>query len=108
MRIRFELLALFRHKAGTGHLELEVVPAGGQGGNHNGEAGGLDALDALRRLEEHLGPGTLGALEGDRLRRGVLLFARSPGEPMRRIVEPVKEPLHAGQTLVLATAMEGG
>jgi len=105
MTVRFELLALFRHKAGTGEIELEVVPAGGRGEN---AAGIPTVLDALRCLEQRAEAGSLGALEGDRLRKGVLLFGRSPGAGMRRILEPAGEPLGPAETLVLSTAMEGG
>ena len=106
VRIRFELLALFRHKAGTGRIDLEVAASGNP--LPSAVDGGPTALDALRCLEAHLAPRSPGALEGSLLRRGVLLFVRSPGAPMRRIAEPAREPVLEGQTLVLATAMEGG
>ena len=104
-RVRVELLALFRAKAGTGRLDLELVrraPGGGDG------PGALTVLDAIRALEQRVEPSGVGALDGDRLRRGVLLFRRTPGEPMQRVVEPGQAALRDGETLVLATAMEGG
>jgi hypothetical protein len=114
--VRFELLTLFRQKAGRGEIVVEVGAAAAAAalesipGNAGGTGGadGPTALDALRRLETRLEPQRLGALEGDALRRGVLLFARSPGARMRRILEPARETVREGQTLVLATAMEGG
>ncbi|MBN1835057.1 MAG: hypothetical protein JW820_04345 [Spirochaetales bacterium] len=95
-RLQVELLAPFRSKSGTRRVEL-AVPSGGE-----------TALQALRRLDEQLSPRRSGALDGLSLRKGVLLFVRGPGEPMRRIEEPGREMVRGGQTLVLATAMEGG
>jgi hypothetical protein len=109
VRVRFELLSLFRHKAGTGRIEVEVEagpPRGATDGS--AEEGGPTALDALRCLEARFAPEALGALEGESLRRGVLLFVRGPGVPMRRIPDPAGEPVREGLTLILATAMEGG
>jgi len=118
VKVRFELLSLFRQKAGTGEIELELgtvacpAEAGGDAAPgpaaEQGRVGGPTALHALRRLEAQLLPRRLGALEGDILRRGVLLFVRSPGAPMHRILDPARESLREGQTLVLGTAMEGG
>lgn len=105
MKVRFEFLTLFRQKAGRGEIELEIVSAGS---TDEGGPGIPTVLDALRGLEGSADVGRLGTLEGDRLRRGVLLFARSPGAGMRRIVDPARESLGPAETLVLSTAMEGG
>ncbi|MBN1835552.1 MAG: hypothetical protein JW820_06855 [Spirochaetales bacterium] len=96
VRIRVELLALFRDKTGTGQVELEVP------------AGCASALHALCRLEARLAPRGPGALEGGALRQGVLLFVRAPQAAMRRVADPAGELLRGGETLILATAMEGG
>jgi hypothetical protein len=115
MKVRFELLALFRDRAGAGEIEIEVAAGASPAGADAAEcavdshrAARPTALEALRCLEARLAPRTLGVVEGNGLRRGVLLFARSPGLPMQRIAEPARRPLEEGDTLVVATAMEGG
>jgi hypothetical protein len=122
VKVRFELLALFRHKAGSGEIEVEVVAGAASTVATTDTAGsarydlrtpgtfasGPTALEALRCLEARLAPRALGVVEGHGLRRGVLLFVRRPGLPMERIAEPSRRPLREGETLVLATAMEGG
>jgi hypothetical protein len=108
-KIRFELLSLFRHKAGTGRIDVEVgADSPAPATDSSAAEGGPTALDALRCLEARFAPGALGALDGERLRRGVLLFVRGPGIPMRRIADPARELVREGLTLILATAMEGG
>jgi molybdopterin converting factor small subunit len=95
MKVPFELLALFRQKAGTDRLELEV-PTGGI----------PTVLDALRAAEARLGGQTL--LEGEDLRPGVLVFLKQSGGAARRVVHPAGERVGPGQAVVLSTAMGGG
>lgn len=96
MKVTFELLALFRQKAGTERLEIEVeVPAGAP-----------TVLEALRAAEARLGGQAL--LDGENLRRGVLVFLKESGGAARRVFRPVGEQLGPGQVVVLSTAMGGG
>jgi hypothetical protein len=101
MKVAFELLTLFRQKAGTGRLELEV-PTGARG------AAGLlpTVLEALRAAETALGGQAL--LQGERLREGVLVFLKEAGGGTRRVFRPAEERVGQGQALVLSTAMGGG
>lgn len=95
MKVSFELLALFRQKAGTDRLELEV-PAG--------EA--PTVLAALRAAEARLGGEAL--LDGEDLRRGVLVFLKQSGAAAHRVLSPADERVGPGQAVVLSTAMGGG
>jgi len=95
MKVPFELLALFRQKAGTDRLEVEV-PASGV----------PTVLDALRAAEARLGGQAL--LEGEDLRPGVLVFLKQSGGAARRVVHPAGERVGPGQAVVLSTAMGGG
>jgi len=116
MKIAFELLALFRQKAGSGRLVLEV-PAGDARGAAFGTApckvtvrgagaGRPSVLDALRAAEAGLGG--QGLLQGERLREGVLVFLRDSSGGTRRVLLPAAERVQPGQTVVLSTAMGGG
>jgi hypothetical protein len=119
VKVSFELLALFRQKAGADRLELEVpagaraeVPFGaapckaaGFAGLRPG-AGPLTVLAALRAAEARLGGQAL--LDGEELRRGVLVFLKEAGGATRRVLHPSQERITGGQSLVLSTAMGGG
>jgi hypothetical protein len=94
VKVACELLALFRQKAGAGHLELEV-PEGRE-----------TVLQVLRAAEVRLGAQAL--LEGQRLREGVLVFLKEPGGAARRVFDPARERIRPGQAVVLSTAMGGG
>jgi molybdopterin converting factor small subunit len=93
MKVVFELLALFRQKAGTGRLELELPAA-------------PTVLAALRAAEGALGGQAL--LQGERLREGVLVFLKEPRGATRRVFRPAEERVESGQAVVLSTAMAGG
>jgi molybdopterin converting factor small subunit len=95
MKVRFELLALFRAKAGAERLEVEV-PASAPTV--------LAALQALSVCTPQLGD----LLRGEQLRDGVLVFAKEAGGATRRVLAPAAEAVQAGQVLVLSTAMGGG
>ena len=120
MKVPFELLALFRQKAGTDRLEVEV-PTGPGGETPFGAApckapqpgaGGAPGyapptvLDALRAAEARLGGQAL--LEGEDLRPGVLVFLKQSGGAARRVVHPAGQRVGPGQAVVLSTAMGGG
>jgi hypothetical protein len=121
MKVAFELLALFRQKAGAGRLELEVPVAGGHPevpfgaapckapGHAAGRpepAAGPTVLEALRAAEARLGGQAL--LQGERLREGVLVFIKVAGGGTRRVFRPAEERVGQDQTVVLSTAMGGG
>ncbi len=113
MKVAFELLALFRQKAGTGRLEVEVpaglsaeVPFGTAPCKAPQAAAGPSVLEALRAAEARLGGQAL--LEGEKLRQGVLVFLRDAGGGTRRVFRPAEERLGRGQEVVLSTAMGGG
>ena len=95
MKVPFELLALFRQKAGTDRLEVKVLASGVP-----------TVLDALRAAEARLGGQAL--LEGEDLRPGVLVFLKQSGGAARRVVHPAGERVGPGQAVVLSTAMGGG
>ena len=103
MKVVFELLALFRQKAGADRLELEVGQA---------LAAGLPAglrptvLEALRAAEARLGGQAL--LDGVELRQGVLVFLKDAGGATRRVFHPSEQRITSGQVVVLSTAMGGG
>ncbi len=111
MKVAFELLALFRQKAGAERLELEV-PAGPAAAVPFGAApckappAEPTVLTALRAAEARLGGQAL--LDGEKLRRGVLVFVKEPGGATRRVFHPAEERIASGQTVVLSTAMGGG
>lgn len=115
MKVSFELLALFRQKAGTDRLELEV-PAGPRPEPPFGAAAckapqpaatvGPTVLAALRAAEARLGGEAL--LDGEDLRRGVLVFLKQSGAAAHRVLSPANERVGPGQALVLSTAMGGG
>lgn len=94
MKVPFELLGLFRQKAGTDRLEAEVP------------TGPPTVLAALRAVEARLGGQAL--LEGEDLRPGVLVFLKQGGGAAHRVVHPAGERVGPGQTVVLSTAMGGG
>jgi molybdopterin converting factor small subunit len=94
VKVSFELLALFRQKAGTARLELEVPAAA------------PTVLAALRAAEARLGGEAL--LDGEDLRRGVLVFLKQSGAAAHRVLSPANERVGPGQALVLSTAMGGG
>jgi molybdopterin converting factor small subunit len=94
VKVSFELLALFRQKAGTDRLELEVPAAA------------PTVLAALRAAEARLGGEAL--LDGEDLRRGVLVFLKQSGAAAHRVLSPANERVGPGQALVLSTAMGGG
>ena len=93
MKVAFELLALFRQKAGTGRLEVEIGAAS-------------TVLAALRAAEAQLGGQAL--LDEERLRQGVLVFLKDAGGGTRRVFRPAEEMVGRGQAVVLSTAMGGG
>ena len=94
MKVNFELLALFRQKAGADRLALEVP------------AGAPTVLDALRAAEARLGGQAL--LDGVELRQGVLVFLKDAGGATRRVFHPSEQRITSGQVVVLSTAMGGG
>ena len=98
MRVRVDLIGLFRQRAGTDHLEAE--PAEAQPGSQP------SVLQCLQAAELSLGGGSL--LEAGRLREGVLVFLKEPGGATRRVLRPAEERAAEGQSLVLSTAMGGG
>ena len=106
MRVHVELLALLRARAGTGTVELELGedPMGGKG------AASLrpTVLAALQALAAGRGAQGLDLLEGREVRKGLLVFLKSPEGAMRRVISPEGETVACGETLVLATAMDGG
>ena len=95
MKVRFELLALFRAKAGAERLEVEVP------------ASAPTVLAALRTLAACT-PQLGDLLRGEQLRDGVLVFVKEAGGATRRVLAPAAETLGAGQALVVSTAMGGG
>ncbi len=120
MEVRFELLTLFREKAGAGELTLEV----------EGLSPGGPLLEALLALEARFAGAGLRVLEsavstagaagsgegaaagaagaGAALRPGVLVFLRDAAGTLVRARE-ANAPLPAGtRSVVLSTAMEGG
>ncbi len=115
MKVPFELLALFRQKAGTDRLEVEV-PTGPSGETPFGAApckapqpaagSAPTVLAALRAAEARLGGQAL--LEGEDLRPGVLVFLKQGGGAAHRVVHPAGERVGPGQAVVLSTAMGGG
>jgi len=115
VKVPFELLALFRQKAGTDRLEVEV-PTGQHGKTPFGAAAckapqpaagsAPTVLDALRAAEARLGGQAV--LDGEDLRPGVLVFLKQSGGAARRVVHPAGERVGPGQTVVLSTAMGGG
>ena len=114
VKVPFELLALFRQKAGTDRLEVEVPTAArenplrrrGLQGAPAAAGSAPTVLDALRAAEARLGGQAL--LDGEDLRRGVLVFLKQSGGAARRVVHPAGERVGPGQTVVLSTAMGGG
>jgi hypothetical protein len=94
MKVVFELLTLFRQKAGADRLELEVPE------------GAATVLEALRAAEARLGGQAL--LDGEKLRQGVLVFLRDARGTTRRVFHPAEERIRSGQAVVLSTAMGGG
>jgi hypothetical protein len=131
VKVAFELLALFRQKAGADRLELDVpvgacAPLSGEPGSADaptglgpdgGEPAGADAptslpgyaptvLAALRAAEDRLGGQPL--LDGEKLRQGVLVFLKDSRGAARRVFHPAEERVRSGQTVVLSTAMGGG
>jgi hypothetical protein len=117
MKVAFELLALFRQKAGAGRLELEVPAAGPRpevpfgaasckAPGRGAEPAAPSVLEALRAAEAALGERSL--LQGERLREGVLVFLKEAGGGTRRVFHPAEERVGRGQTVVLSTAMGGG
>jgi hypothetical protein len=101
VKLSFELLALFRQKAGADRLELEVGPPA-----PGAAAGAPTVLAALRAAEERLGGQPL--LDGEKLRQGVLVFVKDSGGATRRVFHPAEERIAGGQTVILSTAMGGG
>jgi hypothetical protein len=95
VKVAFELLAVFRQKAGADRLEVEL------------EAG-LEptVLAALRAAEARLGGQPL--LDGDKPRQGALVFLKDAGGATRRVFDPATARLQPGQAIVLSTAMGGG
>jgi hypothetical protein len=101
MKVVFELLTLFRQKAGADRLELEVgAPASTPG------CAPATVLEALRAAEARLGGQAL--LDGEKLRQGVLVFLRDARGTTRRVFHPAEERIRSGQAVVLSTAMGGG
>lgn len=94
MKVRFELLTLFRQRAGTEGLEVEV-PAP------------CTVAEALRALGA-AAPALDGLLEGERIREGVLVFRKGPNGATQRVARPAAQTVGAGEALVLSTAMGGG
>ena len=132
MRVQVELLGLFRQKAGTDRLEvqLDAAPAARAGAApaaaSSAEAGRVpfgtapckaqgrpgpsgntpSVLQCLLGAEGFLGSGSL--VEAGRLREGVLVFLRHPGGAVHRVFRPAEEQVAEGQSVVLSTAMGGG
>jgi hypothetical protein len=111
VKVSFELLALFRQKAGAGRLEVEVraeVPFGAAACKAPQPAAGSapTVLEALRAAEVRLGGQAL--LDGGRPRQGVLVFLKDAGGATRRVIHPAEERVGPGQAVVLSTAMGGG
>jgi molybdopterin converting factor small subunit len=94
VKVACELLTLFRQKAGSGRLELEVPE----------EA--PTVLAALRAAEARLGGQAL--LDGENPREGVLVFLKDVQGGTRRVLRPAEETIRSGQAVVLSTAMGGG
>jgi len=93
MTVCFELLSIFRDRTGIGALCLPVS--------------GSTVGQALAALEQGFGRAVLPLLEAGRLKKGVLVFSRKPSGGLAR-VSGLQQTLTDRQTLVLATAMEGG
>ncbi len=118
MRVGFELLALFRQKAGTDRLEIEVevgsgaevpfgaAPCKAPAAAARAPGGEPTVLAALRAAETRFGGQPL--LDGEKLRQGVLVFVKDSEGATRRIFHPSEERVRAGQVVVLSTAMGGG
>ena len=112
MKVAFELLALFRQKAGTGRLEVEVSAGPlveapfGTTPCQAPQGAGPSVLEALRAAEAQLGGQAL--LDGERLRQGVLVFLKDAGGGTRRVFRPAEERVGRGQGVILSTAMGGG
>jgi hypothetical protein len=126
MRVQLELIGLFRQKAGTGRLEVELpvqAPARPPAGRvpfgvaackaavrrppqGPSAASAPSVLQCLLEAEASLGRGAL--IEEGRLREGVLVFLKDPGGATRRVLKPAEERVALGQSLVLSTAMGGG
>ena len=109
MKVAFELLTLFRQKAGADRLELEVgeAPAAGLPAGLRPLSGRQPTvLEALRAAEARLGGQAL--LDGVKLRQGVLVFLKDAGGATRRVFHPSEQRITSGQVVVLSTAMGGG
>ena len=124
MRVQVELLGLFRQKAGTDRLEVQLdaapaaassaeagrVPFGTAPCKAQGRPGPSgntpSVLQCLLGAEGFLGSGSL--VEAGRLREGVLVFLRHPGGAVHRVFRPAEEQVAEGQSVVLSTAMGGG
>jgi hypothetical protein len=96
MTVHVELLTVFRQRAGTDRLTVDL-------GTGDGRIPSV--LQALQALPGGVG---LGVLEGTQMKKGVMVFVRTPEGTLHRVFHPDAQGLAAGQTLVLATAMEGG
>jgi hypothetical protein len=93
MTVRFELLSVFRDRTGIDALCLPVS--------------GFTVGQALAALEQGFGRAVLPLLEAGRMKKGVLVFSRNSSGGLVR-VSGMQQALTDRQTLVLATAMEGG
>jgi hypothetical protein len=96
MTVYVELLTVFRQRAGTDRLTVEL-------GTGDGRIPSV--LQALQTLPAEMG---LAVLEGTQTKKGVLVFVRTPEGTLHRVFHPDAQGVVPGQTLVLTTAMEGG
>jgi hypothetical protein len=101
MKVPFEFLTLFRERIGAERLELEVP-----GEPSSGDAPTvLAALQALQSAQAGCG---VRLLEGERMPGGLLVFLRSPGGGLARVLRPAEARIGQDQSVVLSAAMGGG
>lgn len=96
MRVIFELAAAVREKAGVSRWEFEL------------DATRISVLDALIGLENAFGEKQLRVVEGQKVRKDVLVFVKDRDGKQKKIVNPEETGYHTGTVILIASAMEGG
>jgi len=99
MELCFDFLTVFRQKTGRESLTL-VIPS-------HTIPPQPTIIWALEKLEKQLKAERIALEHGD-LKKGVLVFLKSPSGAMKRVAHVRKDRPQAGDRIVLATEMEGG
>ncbi len=101
MTVRFQLTAALKERAGTGNLEVDVKPGGG-------DQQEVPLLDALKALDGCMKGRGSPVVKDGMVKKEILVFIKKPEGGQERISDPCSRKLKAGESVLVSSAMDGG